>query len=355
MIASEPKKRPVSLKRIAELTGSSTCTVSKVLNNAPGYIVSAATRKAVQEAAHKLGYRPNRAARAFATGRLDCIGLAIGPGLFVQWGQRATASLTMETLQGVTERLSELNHTVMLTVLPEGSMESALRRAFLTEQRVDGLITLLELPPPFVAELAAHGIPCACAVHFRPTGAHRTVGLDTYPGVRKAVQRLAELGHRRVGYVGYRENVSLTGSAERQALYLSLAAEHGLRVDPEFAVPATDETEAYKATRLLAAKPNLPSCLIYSADHYAVTGMRALLEAGKRVPEDVSVVGFDDARYASSSPVPLSTIRVPRKEIGRTVAQWVVDLKGDPAAHPGSMMLATEWIERASTGRAGHG
>jgi DNA-binding LacI/PurR family transcriptional regulator len=83
--------------------------------------------------------------------------------------------------------------------------------------------------------------------------------------------------------------------------------------------------------------------------------MRALLEAGKRVPEDVSVVGFDDARYASASPVPLSTIRVPRKEIGRAVAQWVVDLKRNPAAHPGSMLLAAEWVERASTGPAAHG
>jgi LacI family transcriptional regulator len=355
MIAKPPKNRPVSLKCIAELAGTSTCTVSKVLNDVSGYIVSESKRKSIREAAIKLGYRPNRAARMFSTGRLDCIGLAIGPGLFALWGNRPTASLTMETLQGVTERLAELNHTVMLSVLPESGLEDALRRAFLSEQRVDGLITLLELPGSLAAEMESHGIPCASAIHYRPTGAHRAVGLDTYPGVRDAVRRLAELGHRRVGYVGYREGVLLTGSAERQALYLSLSAEYGIRVDPEFAVPAMDETEAYKATRLLAAKPNLPSCLIYSADHFAITGMRALLEAGKRVPQDVSVVGFDDARYASASPVPLSTIRVPRKEIGRAVAQWVVDLKHDPGAHPGSMMLASEWVERASTGPARHG
>lgn len=345
--------RPVSLMQIAQATRSSVCTVSKVLNAVPGSIVSPPKREMILTTAKRLGYRPHRSARLFASGRLDCIGLAVGAGGFTRWGNRATATLTMETLQGVTERLAELNHTVMFAVLPEENTQEALRREFLTERCVDGLITMFELTGPLADDLVASGIEWSRVTHFRPAGSLRAIGVDILPAILKAVQRLAELGHRRVGYVGLRQDANLTGAGERQALYFSLCAQYGIMIDPEFTVSAKDETHAYLATQAMLRKPNAPTCLIYSADHYAVTGIDALLDAGKRVPEDISVVGYDDAPYASESRVPLSTIRVPRKEIGRIAAQRVVDLKREPATSRNSIALAAEWVERSSIGPAG--
>lgn len=352
MTPKAPPYRAVSLRQVAQATNSSVCTVSKVLNAVSGSIVSPTKREMILTTAKRLGYHPHRSARLFASGRLDCVGLAVGVSGFTRWGNRATATLTMETLAGVTERLAELNHTVMFAVLPQENIENTLRRDFLTERRVDGLITMFELTAPLADDLAASGIAWSRMMHFRPEGSLDAIGADILPAVLKAVQRLAELGHRRVGYVGLREGADLTGPGERQALYFSLCAQYGITIDPEFSVAVKDETHSYLATQAMLRKPNLPTCLIYSADHYAVTGIDALLDAGKRVPEDISVVGYDDAPYATGSRVPLSTIRVPRREIGRAAAQRVVELKRDPETSRNSLALAAEWVERASVCRA---
>jgi DNA-binding LacI/PurR family transcriptional regulator len=354
MAITKEKPRPVTLKQVAKMADTSTCTASKVLNNVPGSIVSVAKRKAILHAAHDLGYRPNRSARAFSTGRFDCIGLVIGSEMFVRWRTRATASLTIETIQGLTERLAELNNTVRFLVLPDENQEDVLKKEFLAEQSVDGLITFFDLSEDFISLLDNHHIAWACATHSRPIRAGRCVGVDIYSAMDKCVQRLSALGHRRVGYLGYMEDVSHLGAGERQVLFFLLCKEHGIQVDPEFTVSLIDEADSFKMTSALAKKPNLPSCMFYSADHYAITGIRALIEAGKKVPEDISVIGYDDARYSASSAVPLATINVPRKEIGRTVAEWVVELKTDPGSHPTSITLQAAFIERKSLGKAAH-
>jgi len=345
-------QKRVSLRHIADATGLSTCTVSKVLGNAPGSIVSARSREAILDAARRLGYRPNRNARAFTTGRLDCVGLAIDTAPLTAWRSRATASLLMETLLGASERLAELGHTALLSVSAETGPDESLRREYLSEQRVDGLITFFNISDALLADLTQHGIPWVCAAHTRPARETHGVGADVYPAILRAVQRLKELGHRRVAYVGYAQDAPPERMVERQFLYWSLLEQHGIEVDRSFAAPAVDEADSYVVTRGMAERKDLPSCLIYHCDHFAITGLRALLDAGRRVPQDVSVVGYDDATYTASSLVPLSTIRIPRRGIGRMAADLVVERKQGSGDRPASVALAAEWVERASVGPA---
>ncbi len=210
------KTRAVGLADVAREAEVSISTASRVLNAVPTCIVSPEKRRRIHEAAARLRYRRNRNARLFSTGRTECIGLVIGPGLFTRWAQHATASLTFETVQGITERLAELNHTVMLVVTPERDADEFLRRQFLAEQRVDGVITTTALSEGLAGHFRSAQAAILSVQHTRPIGALPAVGVDSAPGIAAAAERLAALGHRRAGYVGFRATppptVRATGS-----------------------------------------------------------------------------------------------------------------------------------------------
>lgn len=344
--------RAVSLADVARHAEVSVSTVSRVLNDVPTCIVSSEKRLRIKRAANELGYRRNRSARQFSTGRTECVGLVIGSGVFSRWTQRATASLAFETVHGITEHLAELNHTVMLTVAPPEGTDEFLRRQFLSEQRVDGVIVAMTPSDGLVAECRRLHVPLVSVHHARPSAGTTAVGIDSRPGISAAAARLAELGHRRAGYVGFRPPPPPLGTGDRQVEWLECCAERGIKMDEGCRLVVGDETEAFLRTRELAGLGRIPPLLICSCDHYAVVAVRALMEAGLRVPEDVSVVGYDDAQYAQASPVPLATIRIPRKEAGRVAAQLVIDLKRDPGRPQGVTLLPGRWVERESVGRA---
>lgn len=340
----------VSLADVAREAEVSVSTASRVLNNVPQCIVSHAKRQRIKQAADTLGYRRNRSARQFSTGRTECVGLIIGPGMFSSWAQRATASLTIETIHGVAEHLAELNHTVMLAVAPEERADEFLQKQFLAEQRVDGVVSTARAPEGLIAECRRLQVPLVLVQHTRPNTALAAVGVDSRPGIEAAAARLAELGHRRAGYIGYRASPLPQGSGDRQLEWFASCGESGIEIASDLRLPAADETEAFLQTRDMIRQGRLPKLLICTCDHYAVMAVRAIHEAGLHVPEDVSVVGYDDAQYAIASPVPLATIRIPRREAGRAAAQLVIDLKRDPTRSQSAVLLPSVWIERQSVG-----
>lgn len=346
----------VSLADVAREAEVSVSTASRVLNDVPQCIVSQAKRQRIKQAADTLGYRRNRSARQFSTGRTECVGLIIGSSMFTSWAQRATATLSLETVHGITEHLAELNHTVMLTVAPEHDADEILQKQFLAEQRVDGVISMVRTPEGLVAECRRLQVPLVSVQHTRPNTALASVGIDSRPGIEEAAARLAELGHRRAGYIGYRTPPLRPGTGDRQSEWLSSCAERGIEIADELRLAVIDETDAFLQTRDMIQQGRLPTLLICSCDHYAVMAVRAIHGAGLHVPEDVSVVGYDDAQYAQACPVPLATIRIPRREAGRTAAQLVIDLRRDPGRPQSTLSLASTWVERQSAGacRNGH-
>ena len=347
----EPANRPARLADIANIAQTSITTVSRVINGDARGSVSAAKRKEILRIAEKLAYRPNRRARLFVQQRTDCLGVILPAKLFTGFSQRATAPLLLEHLCGATEYLSSINYTTMLLVAPEEDPVPFLEKEFLGEERVEGVIFFgREESAPVIAKLHAAGLPVAgCSRNQAAHAPLSYVDFEIKNALREAAARLHALGHREAGVV-YAARSKMV--AERANLWRGIWSERGVGIPDSRFANAESETDAYLVTQRMIGDGNLPTVLFYTSDHFAMLGIEAILDAGLRVPEDVSVLGYDGARYAKESRVPLSTIALDRKEAGKLAAQIIVDIREGRKEGPMGMLLPAKFVEKKSIGPA---
>jgi len=290
-----PEHRPPSMADVAQLAGVSHQTVSRVLNAHPN--VSAKTKLRVQAAIEQLGYRPNRAARALVTGRSQVIGVvAQSTALF---GPAAV-------LTAVERALSDAGFSVgvaSVPVLDRDSIRSAVER--LLEQRVGGIVViapimsaseaLSEVPPdlPFVS------------VDGDPQSSFRLVTVDQQLGGRLATEHLLSAGHETVWHVSGPSD--WFDSAGRLAGWRAALAAAGA-AEPPVIKADWSLAAGYDAGLMLARIPEVHA--VFAAnDHLAVGIMKAMREAHRTVPDDVSIVGFDDIPEAAYLDPALTTVR----------------------------------------------
>ncbi|HET9381560.1 MAG TPA: LacI family DNA-binding transcriptional regulator [Streptomyces sp.] len=337
-------RRP-TIGDVAKLAGVSRATVSFVLNNRPG--VAANTQQRVRSAAEKLGWTPSSSARALSTGRVRAVGLVLArePELL------GSDPFFPAFMAGVETVISETGDGLMLQVSrPENEVDTYRRLA--ADRRVDGVfLTDLRTDdsrPALVAEL---GLP-AVAVGAPDSGTGLpSVNLDDRPAVREAVRHLVELGHRDIAYVAGPDEY-VHARRRRQAWSDSLA-EAGLPEGTLLPGGFTAEGGA-RATRRLLERPTPPTAIVYGNDLSATAGTAVAQDAGLRLPQDLSVVGFDDVPLASYTNPPLTTCRANPVSWGRASARALVELietgtTADMELEPAALVV------RGSTGPApGH-
>jgi DNA-binding LacI/PurR family transcriptional regulator len=323
---------------VARWAGVSRQTVSRVINEKDE--VTAETRQRVLDAIDALGYRPNAVARSMVRGRTCTLG-CISPNL-----SDFTLANIIEGAQAEARRLGYL----ILT----GSARTADDVAPLLEEmlhrRVDGLMVL----NPRIDARYHHFLPLAEAgtpvvyLNNTPDGAPvSSVRCDDHEGGYHATRHLLQLGHRTIATVLGPDNEECT--FDRLDGYRQALAEAGLAADPGLQEQGDwSATSGYMATqRLLAA--GLPFTAIFSQnDQMAVGAIRALREAGRRVPNDVSIVGFDDIPLASYFDPPLTTLRQPMHESGQQAARLLVEKIQDPGRPPELVLIHARLVERAS-------
>ncbi len=329
------RKKGPSLLDVARLAGVSGQTVSRVSNQPEA--VKPETRERVLRAMDQLGYAPNRAARALRHGSYGSIGL-----LARQFDRTGESAITDAVLRAAA--LRDLSVTLMsLHAVPHDDWEAAARR--MRHQTVDGLILLrsegystarLALPP---------GLPMV-ASDSRVRGLHPCVVSDEVDGVRKAVDHLLALGHRTVHH--------LAGPEASQPARLRL---HGWRTRLEEAGITPVEPHhgdwtpesGYRIGRILAAQDDVTAVLCGN-DEMAFGLMKALREAGKDVPGDVSVIGFDGIALGEFAAPALTTIRQDFARLGTELLNALLALIED-ARHPGAtnLLVPTELVLRGST------
>ncbi|MFJ6197016.1 LacI family DNA-binding transcriptional regulator [Micromonospora sp. NPDC092111] len=335
-----------TLDAVAARAGVGRGTVSRVVNGSPQ--VSPEARAAVQQAIAELGYVPNRAARALVTQRTDSVALVVSES-----GERVfTEPFFAGIVRGVSSGLLETPLQLWLAMV-QSPIERERVEHHLTNQHVDGVLLLsLHDSDPLPTLLEERDLPTVLggrpARMLRP-GARPSwfVDVDNVGGARKAVQHLARRGRRRIAtiagpqdmgaglarLVGYREAVEATvgGLDPRMIAYGDFSEGSG----------------AAGMRRLLEACPDLDAVFVAS-DLMAFGALRTLREAGRRVPEDVAMIGFDDAPIAQQADPPLTTIFQPVEEMGRQMARLLVArIRGDEIPTP-HILLETELIERAS-------
>lgn len=327
---------------VARVAGVSQKTVSRVVNRDPN--VSAATRRRVEAAITALGYRPNAAARALVTQRSRVLGVAM-PGS-VDYGPSAQ-------LFAIESTAWELGYSVVVASAPASAVASSadFERAIgrLVDQGVDGLV----LANPYVDQgLSAgvlRGVPAVNVGEAAGPAGWPTVTVDQELGARLAVDHLLALGHRTVHHVA---GPATQGAAVRRVDGWRQAL---LDAGRPVAGPLLGDWTArsgYELGRVLAQDAGV-TAVFAANDQVAVGVMRALLEAGRAVPGDVSVVGFDDSPDAGYQIIPLTTVR---QEFAagarRAVSGLVAAVEGRGAGDDGVVRMPVELVVRSSTGPA---
>jgi len=332
---SKPKHRSrVTVREVADDVGVSIATVSYVLNDRGS--VSDEVRRKVRRAAAKLGYRQNRAARAMKIGRTDIIGLII-PNIENPF----FATLVQSVLQEAQRR----DHQVFV-VDTEGSHESEIKAMRgLVAQGVDGII-VFPIDDSDLDPIRALDVPVVVLDRENPN--LDLIQAEYRNGGRMIAQHLLELGHRRFGLLEGPQVV--TSGRERSRGFIETLNEECVvawRLEERFAIELSADARA------CLRRPDV-SAIVCGNDQIAMAAVAYLQRCGSRVPEDVSVVGFDDIPFASLTSPTLTTVRMPTAAMGVEAVNLLLKrLRPDvPTEARNRIVLGVELMKRGSTGSA---
>lgn len=334
----------VTLEEIARIAGVSRSTVSRVVNGDKR--VSDEARARVNAVIREYDYHPNAAARSLASRRTRMLGLRIpGEVSFI-----FSDPYFPEMLQGVVDACNEADYGLMLMMEPENDMVSAERiyQRVIRGRHIDGVILSTSLiGDPFAGRVAADGMP-AVMIGRHPTLS--TVDIDNAGAAQEAVAHLITHGNRRIAHISGPCNIAAAN--ERAAGYRAALAEAGIPLDPTL-IGQGDFTDVsgFLAMRQLLERPDVrPDAVFAGSDTMAVGVLRALAEAGLRVPEDIAVMGFDGLTAHSPTYPHLSTMSQSIPNLGRSAVNLLLTRIAAPDAPPANVYLNTRLVLRGSCG-----
>lgn len=327
-----------TIRDVAKKAGVSPSTVSRVLNRPE--LVKEETRAHVLDVADELGFVPNRMARALITGRSGLVALIV---------QDISNPFFALVATGCEEELHRSGIAVTLASTSESLSEEERFRQILAERSVDGFIFVSS--PALLETVEEHPIPDTVPSVYVQRIADAPHIDSVYPdnrhGAALACQYLSELGHHRIAIVtGQLE--TLSGRARLES-FRDCLSDKGIEVPPQYVIPGDFKLASGKsaAKQLLTCDP-LPTAVFVSSDLMAYAFIHTLADAGIRVPEDISVIGFDDLPMSELFYPRLTTIWTPKKQIGAAAARLLVDRLENPNMPGQEVVLPVELKVRDS-------
>ena len=310
-----------SLKDLAQECGVSVATVSKALNGQPD--ISEATRARVREAARRMGYVPNMAARSMKTNRTYNIGV-----LFVDEQQSGLAhEYFSAVLDSFKVRVEQLGYDITFINRNLGGRTMTYLE-HCHYRGVDGaVIACVDFNDPQVIELVNSDVPVVTIDHVFNN--RMAILSDNVVGTKALVQQAWACGHRRIAFI-HGEKTAVTEN--RLAGFYQACEELGLKVPEEYVRCGVyhDVDRCAEETRALLALPQRPTCIIFPDDFSALGGYNALTEAGLSIPEDISVMGYDGIYLSRVVKPPLVTYQQNTKSLGRLAADKLIELIEHP-------------------------
>ncbi|MGI5429315.1 LacI family DNA-binding transcriptional regulator [Streptomyces sp. CA-179760] len=319
----------VTIKDVAARAGVSKGAVSLAFNHKPG--LSEATRDRIFRAAGELGWAPNLTARTLAGSRVDVVGLAVcRPARML-----GLEPWYMDFVSGVESVLAEHSCSLLLRLVRNLDEETGVQEAWWRGRQIGGSILVdFRADDPRVGLVERLGLPVVAVGHPSLTGGLTSVWTDDATAVTEAVRYLAALGHRRIARVG--GAAALGHTAIRTAAFDEAAG--ALAGAWQVATDFSGEAGA-RATRslLTAARPDRPTAIVYDNDIMAVAGLSVAAEMGLRVPDDVSLLAWDDSQLCRLTHPTLSAMSHDVHGFGAEVARTlfgVITGEGTPGSHP---------------------
>jgi DNA-binding LacI/PurR family transcriptional regulator len=328
----------MSLDKVARRAKVSTATVSRVLNNAS--VVKSSTRARVMKAIAELKYHPNLHARSLAGGKNRTIGVI---------ASNMENPFFFDIYKTVEADAHARGHEVVVANTDYRPEQLVTSIRLMIGRRVAGLaVVVSEMDPALIKELAESRIP----VVFYDVGAPRpnitNIRVNYRRGIEMVIGYLHSLGHRRLGFVGHHSRLAPIN--ERMRAVLDAVAQNPA-LEVRTAADADTLEGGRQATRTLLASGYSPTAIICVNDITAVGALRELRERGIRVPQDVSVTGFDNVKLSEFCYPSLTTVHIPRERIGHIIVDALIPQPG-AAATEHEIVIDPEFMVRDSTGAA---
>jgi LacI family transcriptional regulator len=327
----------VTIFEVAAQAGVSYGTVSRVLNNDPH--VKTETRERVTRVIQDLGYVVNRQARSLAGGKTHIIGMLV-PDLGTGY--------IGEIIQGIDTELQLSGYDLMLYTTHRTPILEAEYVANLAQGMVDGLILVLPRNPrDYIDILNSRNFPFVLIDHQGWGNECPAVSSTNWQGAFNGTEYLIQLGHTRIGIItGW---MDLDSAVDRLEGYKAALWTHHIPFSEELVRQSTfQQLDGYKSAMELLTLPEPPTAIFASNDVMAFGVMDAIRETGQRIPEDVSVIGFDDIPQAAIIHPALTTVRQPLRNMGSVAAQMLLDLLKHPDIPAKRIELPTGLVIRDS-------
>jgi LacI family transcriptional regulator len=335
------RRRTASVKDVATRAGVSLGTVSNVLNRPDR--VSTSTRARVEQAMADLGFVRNESARSLRAGQSHTLAYVM---------LDASNPFFTDVAQGIEQAADETEMSLFLCNSDNHAEREAKHLAHLQERRVQGiLITPVDPDSSLLDEIVGHGTPLVIVDRTRKADNFCTVAVDDHLGGRLAAEHLIDQGHKRIAFVG--GPLTLGQVSDRYEGARQAWADAGLPASDLVLISCESLTvaEGRAAGEQLAGIPRKrrPTAAMCANDLIALGLLQQAIARGWSVPGDLALVGYDDIEFAAAAAVPLTSVRQPRQELGRTAAELVVDESTNPRHAHQQVTFTPTLVARAST------
>ena len=326
------------MREVAEHAGVSVTTVSHVVNNTRA--VNPDTRKRVEEAMRILGYQPNVVARSLRRGKTHTIGIILPDSANTYFA---------EVVRGVEDTSFSHGYSVILCNSDNDLDKERLYTNVLLEKQVDGsIIVAAGLSSENIRNLLAREIPLVLVDRRVPEVDADYVLTDNQGGGRLATSHLIDRGHRAIACIAGPEGVKL--SSDRIAGYQQALEQAGIAIQPQLILRGDFQYQSgYHAAQRLFGNRSMPTAIFACNDLMAIGAYRFAHEKGLRIPDQLSIVGFDDIRLAAYAYPPLTTIRQSKHTMGASAAKLLLERMTNRELAPRLEILETQLVIRQST------
>jgi DNA-binding LacI/PurR family transcriptional regulator len=333
--------RPLTMQDIARASGVSQSTVSRVLNDVVTTVpIAEETRQRVLEAASRLGYRPNPLARGLRGAKTMLLGIIV---------REISDPFFAHAVESVSLRARKRNYNVVLGSAHSAADEAIELRAVLETRHCDAIILLGDMrdQPRMLDDLAASPVPVVALWQGNALAGVDTVNVDNRVGIDVAISHLVGLGHRRFGFIGEGQHGDVRA---RLTAFVERLTALGMPPRDAHIMPAVNDPAAgANAFRTLASSADPPTAVMAATDHIAIGALHAAHALGIAIPEQVSVVGFDDIPFAAYSAPPLTTVHNPIAEMANLAVDLAIDRT---SAETADHVLVPSFTVRSTTGPA---
>ncbi len=331
----------MNIKEVAARAHLSTATVSRAINQSE--LVRPKTAEKVWRVIRELGYYPNTQARALVSGRSRMFGLILSDVVnpffpeLVKSFEFAAIHRGYEVIVANTDYSSE-------------RMRVCVRR--MIERKVDGVAVMTsEIDRPLLDELSHRRVAIVFLDVGKVSALTSNIRVDYSKGIAEAVQHIVSLGHRRIGFIG--GPLAFKSARTRRSAFLKCIEVHGIRDRQRIIVEGNHRVDGGEAAMAkLLGLPAPPTAVLASNDLTAIGALRAISRAGLRVPDDISVVGFDDIELSQYTQPPLTTIRLSRDELGRKACDALYESVEGRRDTGQEIKVSTNLVLRESTASA---